>query len=111
MQKAARIFALEKYIENVEEIVRLMQLDQAIGRSRPIGRRFMKVDKDVKLDVGYIHIRKGRVTKTVDLSPGILFDFNKKSEVLGIELLSLERLAPPLFFEKPRRKQSRKAAW
>lgn len=56
----------------------------------------MKVKKDVKHDVAYIQLRRGRVAETVELRPGILFDLNKDGEVLGIEVMSLEKLAPLL---------------
>jgi len=56
----------------------------------------MKVKADKKLDVAYIQLRKGRVAETLELRPGILFDMNKKGEVIGIEVLSLEKLAPAL---------------
>jgi uncharacterized protein YuzE len=56
----------------------------------------MKVKKDTKLDVAYVQLRKGKVHSTVELRPGLLFDFDKKGEVIGIEVLSLEKLAPLL---------------
>lgn len=56
----------------------------------------MKVKKDVKHDVAYIHLRRGRVAETVELRPGILFDLDKHGEVVGIEVMSLEKLAPLL---------------
>jgi uncharacterized protein YuzE len=56
----------------------------------------MKVAKDKKLDVAYVKLRKGKVNKTVELKPGLLFDLDKKGEVLGIEVTSLKKLAPQL---------------
>jgi len=64
----------------------------------------MKVKKNVKLDVAYVQLRKGRVAKTVELKPGLLFDLDKHGEVLGIEVMSIEKLAPVL--EGHRRKGS-----
>jgi uncharacterized protein YuzE len=65
----------------------------------------MKVTKSLKLDCAYIQLRKGRVAQTIELRPGILFDLDKNGEVIGIEVLSLEKLAPLLEVQK--RKVSR----
>jgi len=56
----------------------------------------MKVKKDTKLDVAYIQLRRGKVVQTVELRPGLLFDLDKNGEVVGIEVMSLEKLAPLL---------------
>ena len=69
----------------------------------------MKVKKDLKLDVAYIQLRKGRVSETIELRPGILFDLDKNGEVVGIEVMSLEKLAP-LLNEDPKRKSPNHAA-
>ena len=62
----------------------------------------MKIKKDLKLDVAYIQLRKGKITETLELRPGILFDFDKNGEVVGIEVMSLEKLAPMI--EKSKKK-------
>jgi uncharacterized protein YuzE len=54
----------------------------------------MKVTANKKLDVGYVQLRKGRIVETVEIRPGILVDIDSKGEVLGIEVLSLSKLAP-----------------
>lgn len=56
----------------------------------------MKIEKDIKNDVAYILLRKGNVHRTFELRPGILIDFDKKGEVVGIEILSLSKLGPKL---------------
>jgi uncharacterized protein YuzE len=56
----------------------------------------MRVKKDEKLDIAYIQLRKGRVARTNEMSPGLLFDFDKKGNLVGIEVLSLTKLAPAL---------------
>lgn len=60
----------------------------------------MKVKKDLKNDVAYIKLRKGKVHSTVELKPGLLFDLDKKGEIVGIEVLSIEKLAPILATHK-----------
>ena len=47
----------------------------------------MKIKKDVKNDLAYIHLRKGKVEKSIELSPGLIFDYNKSGEIVGIEVL------------------------
>lgn len=56
----------------------------------------MKIEKNEKLDVAYIQLRKGTVKETLEMRPGILFDVDKTGEILGIEILSLKKLAPLL---------------
>lgn len=51
----------------------------------------MKIKKNVKLDVAYVQLRRGRIAQTVELRPGLLFDLDKKGEVIGIEVMSLEK--------------------
>ena len=54
----------------------------------------MKITKDETLDVAYVKLRRGKVDKTVELRPGLLFDIDKKGEIVGIEIMSLDKLAP-----------------
>ena len=54
----------------------------------------MKVKKDTKHDVAYVKLRKGKIASTVELRPGLLFDLDKDGEILGIEVLSIAKLAP-----------------
>lgn len=56
----------------------------------------MKVKKDRKNDVAYIKLRRGRIQSTVELRPGLLFDLDKNGEIVGIEVLSIAKLAPLL---------------
>ena len=56
----------------------------------------IKIQRDKKLDVGYVTFRKGRVSETIEIRPGILIDLDKTGDVLGIEVLSLKKLAPAL---------------
>jgi uncharacterized protein YuzE len=66
----------------------------------------MKIEKNEKYDVAYIRLRKGVVKETLELRPGLLFDLDKTGEVLGIEILSLKKLAPLLktLSKKPKKK-------
>jgi uncharacterized protein YuzE len=68
----------------------------------------MKVTANKKLDVGYVQFRNGRIKETVEIRPGILVDIDSKGEVIGIEVLSLRKLAPG--FRATKRKTSKKVA-
>lgn len=68
----------------------------------------MKIEKNKKLDVAYIQLRKGTVKETLEMRPGILFDLDKAGEILGIEILSLKKLAPLL--KKTKSKPKKRAA-
>lgn len=54
----------------------------------------MKIETNAKLDVAYIQLRKGTVKETLELRPGLLFDLDKTGEIIGIEVLSMKKLAP-----------------
>ena len=69
----------------------------------------MKVKKNTKLDVAYVQLRKGTVAKTIELRPGILMDLDKDGEVIGIEVLSIAKLAP-LFADSSAKKTHRTAS-
>lgn len=70
----------------------------------------MKVSKDAKMDVAYIQLRSGKVVKTVEFKRGLLIDFDKNGEIIGIEVLSLQKLAPLLASGKIMSKPSKKVA-
>lgn len=69
----------------------------------------MKITKDTKNDLAYIQFRKGRVQKSIELSPGLIFDYDKAGEIIGIEILSLKKLAPLLGKSKKRTTARRSA--
>jgi uncharacterized protein YuzE len=69
----------------------------------------MKITKDTKNDLAYIQLRKGRVQKSIELSPGLIFDYDKAGEIIGIEILSLKKLAPLLGSPKKRTTARRSA--
>jgi uncharacterized protein YuzE len=68
----------------------------------------MKVSKSKKIDVAYVQFRKGSAIKTVEIMENILIDLDSKGRVLGIEVLSLEELAPELKLLKKGFKGSKK---
>lgn len=44
----------------------------------------MKTTIDEELDVAYVRLPRGKVQKRIELRPGLLFDLNRKGEVVGI---------------------------
>jgi uncharacterized protein YuzE len=66
----------------------------------------METTKDEKLDVAYVRLRNGKVAKTVEIKPGILLDIDSSGEVLGIEVLSVSKLAPSLIAERRKKKKT-----
>jgi len=60
----------------------------------------VKIKKDHKLDVGYVQLKSGKVAQTIEIRSGILIDLDKNGELLGIEVLSLQKLAPSLSVKK-----------
>jgi len=49
----------------------------------------MKITYDKIANAAYMTLRKGRVTKTVEMSSDVIADFDKKGNVLGIEILGV----------------------
>lgn len=70
----------------------------------------VKINKNKKLDVAYVQSRSGKIAKTIEIRPGILRDLDSKGNVVGIEVLSLTRLAPLLKTIPRKRRWSRKEA-
>ncbi len=63
-------------------------------------KRMVKITQDKKLDVAYILLKKGKIHKTSKIQKGILADFDKSGNILGIEILMLSELAPALSLKK-----------
>ncbi len=54
----------------------------------------MKITYDKIADAAYMTLRKGRVSKTVEMSDNVIVDFDKKGNLLGIEMLSASKQFP-----------------
>jgi uncharacterized protein YuzE len=65
---------------------------------------------DQKLDVAYVELRKGKVARTVEFRPGMLVDFDVSGQVLGIEILSAQELAPVVTKNSHRKTSKKKSA-
>lgn len=51
---------------------------------------------DSKSDTIYIVTRKGKEEEFIEVAPGINVEFNKKGEVVGIEILDASRFLKPI---------------
>jgi len=54
----------------------------------------MKLTYDPKVDAVYIHLAKGKYSKTRKVSEAILVDETEKGEILGIEILDAQQTIP-----------------
>ncbi len=66
------------------------------------------VTVDQKIDVAYVELRTGKVARTLQFSPGMLVDFDAEGQVIGIEVLSVTKIAPTLVIKKNPRKTTKK---
>ena len=66
----------------------------------------MEIIKDNALDVAYIRLRNGKVKQTVEVRPGVLMDLDQAGEVVGIEILSVSKLAPKLVATTRKKKRA-----
>ncbi len=71
------------------------------------GNNMKKVTLDSNLDVAYVALRSGKVARTVEFRPGMLVDFDRAGQVVGIEILAAAELAP-MVIKKTSRKASKK---
>jgi uncharacterized protein YuzE len=69
-----------------------------------------KMTIDEKLDVAYVELRKGKVASTVEFRAGMLVDFDASGQVVGIEILSAQDLAPLITKKTPRKATRKKSA-
>ena len=54
----------------------------------------MKITYDKIADAAYMTLRKGRVSKTVEMSDNVIVDFDRRGNLLGIEMLSASKQFP-----------------
>jgi uncharacterized protein YuzE len=54
----------------------------------------MRVQFDEKADAIYLRFDESEVVESEEVHPGIILDFNKKNEVVGIEVLRVKNRIP-----------------
>jgi uncharacterized protein YuzE len=76
-----------------------------------LGRHILKkVTIDSKLDVAFVELRKGKISCTMQFSPGMLVEIDTEGQVLGIEELSVSKAVPALLKKPTRKTPKRKPA-
>jgi len=56
----------------------------------------MKLKIDRKTDALYLRLDDSRILESEEVAPGIVLDFNRKNQVVGIEVLNLSKRTPKL---------------
>jgi uncharacterized protein YuzE len=51
----------------------------------------MKLKIDEKADALYLRIDNSEIVESEETTPGVILDFNKENQVVGIEILNLSR--------------------
>lgn len=54
----------------------------------------MKITYDKIASAAYMTLRKGKVTKTVEMSENVIIDLDKKGNLVGIEMLNASNQLP-----------------
>ncbi|MCU0644414.1 MAG: DUF2283 domain-containing protein [bacterium] len=54
----------------------------------------MKIKFDEQSDSIYIRFDESKIIESEEVRPGILFDFNNQSQVVGIEILRVQERIP-----------------
>ena len=56
----------------------------------------MKLKVDEKADALYFKLDDSKIVESEEVSPGIILDFNERSQVVGVEILRLSERTPDL---------------
>ena len=56
----------------------------------------MRLHVDKKADALYLRLDDSKIVESAEVSPGVVLDYNERTEVVGIEMLDLSRRAPNL---------------
>jgi len=51
----------------------------------------MKIEFDPAVDALYVNLSKGEIEQTKEVQKGIMMDFDKEGNVLGIEVLNVSK--------------------
>ena len=58
----------------------------------------MKLKVDEKADALYLMIDNSEIIESEEITPGIILDFNKDNQVVGVEILNLSKRSTPINF-------------
>lgn len=56
----------------------------------------MKLSIDKKADALYLKLDDSEIVDTLEVSPGVVLDYNDSSQVIGVEVLHLSKRSPQL---------------
>jgi uncharacterized protein YuzE len=59
----------------------------------------MKLKVDREADALYLRLDDSPIIESEEVSPGVVLDFNKQNQVVGVEMLNLSKRAPQLNFQ------------
>ncbi len=51
----------------------------------------MKVHFDKKSDALYFRLDDSEITESEEVKPGVILDYNKKNQVIGVEILNVKK--------------------
>lgn len=54
----------------------------------------MRIRVDKKADALYFRLDESEIIESEEVSPGVILDFNKDDQVVGVEILSLSKRVP-----------------
>lgn len=60
----------------------------------------MKLKIDKKTDALYFRLDDSQIVDSEEVSPGVVIDFNKNNQVVGIEILGISKRTPKLNLNK-----------
>ncbi|MFA7332114.1 MAG: DUF2283 domain-containing protein [Candidatus Delongbacteria bacterium] len=56
----------------------------------------MRLTVDQQADALYLDLSEGKATRSEEISPGIVVDYDDQGQLVGIEVLQLSKRAPQL---------------
>jgi uncharacterized protein YuzE len=56
----------------------------------------MRLHVDKEADALYLRLDDSKIIESEEVSPGVILDFNKDNQVVGVEMLGLSKRTPQL---------------
>ena len=54
----------------------------------------MKIDFDSEVDAAYLQLDDAKIIESEEIVPGVIFDFNDRGGVVGVEILGMKKKDP-----------------
>ena len=58
----------------------------------------MKLNVDREADALYLRLDESAIVESEEVSPGVVLDYNRRNEVVGVEMLNLSKRSSTLDF-------------